>query len=570
MEKVIRKIYGKDRASDIINAMEENPWSAGSLVLSRLRQKEEEWKISQSEWASIWAETERDNYWKALDVQGTSFKAADKKRFSQNRFVSEIESKRKAQIARINGLGEVEKTFFQFKVELDDKEVFFDMLKLILSFLDHTNSNKKADLEDLLKTAISLVFGIPIDELSSRLAPIPPVEESYSTIGAEATLPSGSATPNNGAKRTPFKKGANPDLRKRAIKNAGGSVRKRGRGGSLASSRSPSVSRAASPALTEGDVTTAETEAPGLTNNTADLHAQMPVESGAPNEGEPAKFEWGSIFKGRRLNFFANSSYFCFFYAFSIMYDRLFQFKTIAQNSQPENYDRFLESCESRFENELSLNDFEDLLKEVIGPQGYLMFHLERNLNFLLKMLEQGLSDPSCLAVLELLRRDRSRQDRASTASQLEYKQDVLRELGGTSDLYRIEWVPGHQSIFFYLYGKDELNVQDLTQQEEAWKSYIADYAVNNPTKGVKWHVSAKYLLRRNLKHGNVGAMFSCATNMEHRISVSTFAMSLVPGTEDSWVVLRQSKKTDEEDLKVARYAKFLQWAERKVQTSLS
>lgn len=58
-ERVIRKIYGKDQGWEIIAALCDNPVVAVPIVLSRLKQKDEEWKRAEREWNKVWREVVR-------------------------------------------------------------------------------------------------------------------------------------------------------------------------------------------------------------------------------------------------------------------------------------------------------------------------------------------------------------------------------------------------------------------------------------------------------------------------------------------------------------------------------
>ena len=91
-QQVIKKIYGREAGLEVIQAMQDSPLLAIPVVLTRLKQKEEEWKRAQREWNKVWREVDARNYLKSLDHQGITFKAADKKAISTKAFVSQIEA----------------------------------------------------------------------------------------------------------------------------------------------------------------------------------------------------------------------------------------------------------------------------------------------------------------------------------------------------------------------------------------------------------------------------------------------------------------------------------------------
>lgn len=58
-ERIIKKIYGKDQGYEILQALYDNPSVAVPIVLSRLKQKDEEWKRAEREWNKVWREVVR-------------------------------------------------------------------------------------------------------------------------------------------------------------------------------------------------------------------------------------------------------------------------------------------------------------------------------------------------------------------------------------------------------------------------------------------------------------------------------------------------------------------------------
>jgi hypothetical protein len=55
-ERVVRKVWGKDHGYEILAALRDNPATAVPIVLSRLKQKDEEWKRAEREWNKVWRE----------------------------------------------------------------------------------------------------------------------------------------------------------------------------------------------------------------------------------------------------------------------------------------------------------------------------------------------------------------------------------------------------------------------------------------------------------------------------------------------------------------------------------
>lgn len=78
----VKRLYG-DKAQEVIDALKKHPATAIPVVLSRLHQKEEEWRKAQRDWKKIWADIYHKNIYKALDNQGYLLKQNEKKAINQ-------------------------------------------------------------------------------------------------------------------------------------------------------------------------------------------------------------------------------------------------------------------------------------------------------------------------------------------------------------------------------------------------------------------------------------------------------------------------------------------------------
>ncbi|WAQ87726.1 hypothetical protein PtA15_8A632 [Puccinia triticina] len=270
-QRIIKKIYGKQQGQEVIQALHENPALAVPIVLARLKQKDEEWKKALRDWNRVWREVDGKNYWKALDHQGISFKAVDKKIIGNRNLVNEIELIKREQQQKQKLLLNPSMIRFlpkhQLELELKNVEVFYDVLKIFIHFLDHVSNSTGLDdtdkdrIEAQLKLIVTLFFNIPEDEFDKHLTPLPPERKgaendsnptrNLDTDGNETAYSEGDmsdvagSAPNNpgederpegavgrpsrgasGRKRgPPAKEGTtttagNTDLRKRAMKNA--------------------------------------------------------------------------------------------------------------------------------------------------------------------------------------------------------------------------------------------------------------------------------------------------------------------------------------------------------------
>ncbi|KAI8461296.1 hypothetical protein BY996DRAFT_4573648 [Phakopsora pachyrhizi] len=183
-QRIIKKIYGKEQGAEVIQALHDNPAVAVPIVLARLKQKDEEWKKALRDWNRVWREVDGKNYWKALDHQGISFKTIDKKMISNKNLVNEIDLiKREQQQRRKIAMNPSIIRFLpKYQLELDFKcfDVFYDILKVFIHFLDHVprstglDDHHKDRIETTLKSILVAFFDIPTIELEKHLVPLPP------------------------------------------------------------------------------------------------------------------------------------------------------------------------------------------------------------------------------------------------------------------------------------------------------------------------------------------------------------------------------------------------------------
>ncbi|KAG2625202.1 paired amphipathic helix protein Sin3-like 4 isoform X4 [Panicum virgatum] len=96
--RCIERVYG-DHGLDVVDVLRKNADVALPVILTRLKQKQEEWSRCQSDFNKIWAEIYAKNYHKSLDHRSFYFKQQDTKNLSAKVLLSEIkeinENKRK-------------------------------------------------------------------------------------------------------------------------------------------------------------------------------------------------------------------------------------------------------------------------------------------------------------------------------------------------------------------------------------------------------------------------------------------------------------------------------------------
>ncbi|EIE76470.1 hypothetical protein RO3G_01174 [Rhizopus delemar RA 99-880] len=164
-ERIIKKIYDKERGMEIIDLLYSSPAYVIPVVLRRLKQKDEEWKRAQREWNKIWRELDAKNFYRALDYQGITFKSNDRKAMAPKALVSEIEHMLQQQKKKkVQG--------HQFKYDLADQDVFKDVTRVIYSFIDRQTGYSNSDRERVrffIQTFIPLCFHVVSDDDSHSM-----------------------------------------------------------------------------------------------------------------------------------------------------------------------------------------------------------------------------------------------------------------------------------------------------------------------------------------------------------------------------------------------------------------
>ena len=76
--RCIKQLYG-DHGLDVMDVLRKNASVALPVILTRLKQKQEEWSRCRSDFNKVWAEIYAKNYHKSLDHRSFYFKQQDTK-----------------------------------------------------------------------------------------------------------------------------------------------------------------------------------------------------------------------------------------------------------------------------------------------------------------------------------------------------------------------------------------------------------------------------------------------------------------------------------------------------------
>lgn len=178
--RIIKKVYGRDSGIEVIQALQDCPSVAVPVVLTRLKQKDEDWRRAQREWSRTWREVDSKNFYKSLDHQGISFKANDKKSITSKHFVTDIEYIKKQQLESWKARGVASfaqgSVGYQLEYSFHDTSVLFDSLKMVYSFLDRSQANysiaERRAVEKFLRGFIPMLCRYPVTEFNAACRPL--------------------------------------------------------------------------------------------------------------------------------------------------------------------------------------------------------------------------------------------------------------------------------------------------------------------------------------------------------------------------------------------------------------
>ncbi|VVA90834.1 unnamed protein product [Arabis nemorensis] len=162
--RCIERLYG-DNGLDVMDLLKKNMHSALPVILTRLKQKQEEWARCHSDFQKVWAEVYAKNHHKSLDHRSFYFKQQDSKNLSTKWLVAEIKdiSEKKQQEDLLQAIAV--KTAPSFTPDLDfnycDTQIHEDLYLLIKYYCEEICATEQSDkVMKLWITFLEPMFGI--------------------------------------------------------------------------------------------------------------------------------------------------------------------------------------------------------------------------------------------------------------------------------------------------------------------------------------------------------------------------------------------------------------------------
>ncbi|KAJ9271967.1 hypothetical protein DTO212C5_2048 [Paecilomyces variotii] len=519
-QRVIKKIYDRQRGQKVIQDMFERPCHILPIVLFRLKQKCEEWKASQREWDKVWREQTQKAYWRSLDHQAIASRGSDKKLFVAKHIQHEIQAKFE-EIRNLRKSGyQVPK--HQFEFAFTDPAVIVDATHLLLIFIDRNSAGFGSDPQRVMafiKDFIPIFYGMDRDtfhmymnEVSNDTSPAEEVDEESVAPEDVSTIRGRRAV--NGKKL---------DLLRDVLERR---TERSNRGDKEGSA---SVSRDGTPDA----VLIPSTPIPDPTEPFDVAELKWMEHPGQGNFNQQREYALNESYGKKVHHLYANLNIYCFFRTFEILYSRLLRIKLHEKDAHEDVrrallpkaahdlgmidklptdllydcdpkanfYQQIVRMCEEVIKGDMEVSHLEETLRRYWLKSGYQLYNLEKMLAGIARFAG-GIfnSDPKdkSVDIINLFFKERDREETTHN-QEIQYRKQVER-LVKDSDIYRITYDPATQHAKIQLMTAEDSTLENEELSQEArWSYYVSAYTMRDPTEGVPFSQMRMPLLKRNL-----------------------------------------------------------------------
>ncbi|KAJ8464001.1 hypothetical protein ONZ45_g17389 [Pleurotus djamor] len=535
--RVIRKIYGREAGLEVIQALQECPSVSVPVVVRRLKQKDEEWRRAQREWGRTWREVDAKNFYKSLDHQGISFKQNDKKAITAKHFVADIEAVKAQQV---ESQAEDRRPAFargsvgyQLEYDFKDTSVLHDSLKMVYSFLDHSQGayspQERRGVEKFLRSFVPLLCMYPANEFNAACGPLDGADDDASTHDA-----SGHGEGQRSKKPTagnPSVAVAAGDLRKKLLKTAQEKLT-----GSSIPSRAEEESKTASHGRAEDIWIRESTSSPqgfevaqmadpllySRLLTCKQIGLQLAAEKHRSLLANPVAAELGLDDPNGPPAILAQ--------AMESMGDH-----GIAEGANVV-YMYLLDAWEKVFDGELDQAIFEEHMRWFFGNKGYHVFTLDKLITALVKQVQTILLDNKCQELWTLFQSTQS-AEALTNQDIIRYRREAEHHVGQDDPLYRIQWERAARQLRMQLIGTDDPSVDGDASMAHRWREYVDTYVMHYPTEWVPeskdQEKKCPVFLRRNLRASDEAPARPSGSGMVIRIGFPSYKLVYEFGSED-------------------------------------
>ncbi|KAI9254321.1 hypothetical protein EDC94DRAFT_238533 [Helicostylum pulchrum] len=528
-ERIIKKVYDKERGTEIIELLYSNPAQVVPILLKRLKQKDEAWKRAQREWNKIWREVDAKNFYKALDYQGITFKSNDRKAMAPKALVSEIEQLQHDKKMKRGEKSVHTKEPFQFQFQFKDPQVFKDVTRVIYSFIDRQSGYSSSDREKIrtfIQTFIPLCFQVDdvVPEGMTQYAD--DMEEDDLAEDDDDNHSTNTDESESDIGRSPRKRSMSPSRRRsgRSSRNHHEDehtmdllrdvLTKNQNALDTHTERSPSpfVSNDVQVKTEENDGRDLTAEVIStLTDATVSAVTQEDAFGDKLFAAAAAAIAPG-VKKRVLYSFFCNTTFYCFFRLYEMLYERLGKLREI--NTEMEKhpnmgkrvnkvardlglyssrfddvdvskgyYNAVLEMIDKFFDGDIDQQVFEEHTRYIFVTDAYLIFTIDKLVHSMVKQIQAITVDPKSVELIRLFRSDKGLESMSPRILSV-YRLRAEDVVGSEENLYKINFDNEIKNMTIQLIGKDDYMLEPTA--EDRYQDYVASYMDwVNTTEGI-------------------------------------------------------------------------------------
>ena len=487
-KRVTMKLYGREKGREVIGQLHDHPYTVIPVLLNRLKERLETWKMAQREWEKVWREQTQKMFWKSLDHQAANVKTNDRRQFQTKTLQGEVQVRYEELKAKdgkdVDNMDNMNKP--QIDLEISDIDVVVDATWLVLVHIEAQGATDNPRLAPFIREFVPMFLGIDQEWFERKLREKMGETPVNGDPAADETM---SGTEDTSGEKRGRKPGRNTLLRQTLDKGSKGKFGRKEREDSNAS-----ASRATTPDITSnagddiaGDSMAFENVGTPGPDDATDAKPATAI-------GDPAQ-RWfnhpatENVLGAKKIDpnepeirkvyrLWANAPIFCFVRMFMHLYGRLQGLKAseaecreTVKNAKKQKpamdlgimdkllqdffadtgpnanyYNQMLNKFVSVLEGEIDFtNDgVEDCLRRFYLQSGYPLYAFEKMVLALARfggqvVNQEGGNKERSWEIMQLFKKDRAKE--GTTAVQnTDYRKSAER-LIGSGDIYRIDWV---------------------------------------------------------------------------------------------------------------------------------
>ncbi|XP_076901837.1 paired amphipathic helix protein Sin3-like 2 [Bidens hawaiensis] len=607
--RCIERLYG-DHGLDVMDVLRRNPSLALPIILTRLKQKQDDWTKCRSDFNKVWAEIYAKNHYKSLDHRSFYFKQQDSKNLSTKSLVTEIKDiKEKNQkdkdLLLSVAAGSRHYVMPNYEFEFTDNDIHQDMLKLVKYSCDEMCTSKE-QLNKVLRlwtTFLEPMLFAPSSHNSDSAK-----DADVSTSGHVACNGDQTGLPDQ------------VDSSKNSLVNGDALTQEDGIKMSISPSEVEKEEGELSPNNDSDEVNITATKHSGDADDEDSVNVSVgadvsgsesaaeeggdhdDVDGKAESEGEAEGLDDASFAGGYLTSlqpserflvsakpltkrvvidsplpnserndyvFYGNDNFYVLFRLHQVLYDRLLsaklnstsaetKWKTSKEASPADLYSRFISALYNLLDGSADNAKFEDDCRAILGNQSYVLFTLDKLIYKLVKQLQIVVGDEIDYKLLQLYEYEKSRKHEKFIDSVYYENAHVLLH---DENIYRFQCSPGPSRLTIQLMD-DENEKQEVVAVTV--DPVFAGYLDNEYLSVATGNKQSGILMQRNKLHLDESSVMEGArmvNGLEYKMSCSSSKISYVLGTEDYFFRARRKKRNQTATLykaKIERFHRFL------------